>query len=72
MHSELAEYIDRATQEIHAISADRKRLLEEIAGFVTSRRQAGKAAELFFICTHNSRRSHMGQLWAAAAAARSF
>ena len=69
MHSELAEYIDRATQEIHAISADRKRLLEEIAGFVTSRRQAGKAAELVFICTHNSRRSHMGQLWAAAAAA---
>ena len=25
-------------------------------------------AELTFLCTHNSRRSHMGQLWAADAA----
>ncbi|MBW1761017.1 MAG: protein-tyrosine-phosphatase [Deltaproteobacteria bacterium] len=69
MHPKLAEYIDRAGWEINAIPEDRKRLLEEVAAFVSSARQAGNSAELTFICTHNSRRSHMGQLWAAAAAA---
>jgi len=69
MHPKLAEYIDRAGWDINAIPEDRKRLLEEVAAFVSSARQAGNSAELTFICTHNSRRSHMGQLWAAAAAA---
>ena len=30
----------------------------------------GQTAELTFICTHNSRRSQMAQLWASAAAAQ--
>ncbi|MCB0815108.1 MAG: hypothetical protein KDB87_18330 [Flavobacteriales bacterium] len=32
------------------------------------RKTAGADAELTFICTHNSRRSHLSQLWAATAA----
>ncbi len=52
-----------------AIPADRKEMLERIATFVRSRRSAGGTARLLFVCTHNSRRSQMGQLWAAAAAA---
>jgi arsenate reductase len=70
MHSQLAQYIDHARQDIDGIPEDRKRLLEKVAAFVSSKRGAGEVAELTFICTHNSRRSHMGQLWAAAAAAR--
>ena len=69
MHPKLAEYIDRAIRGINAIPEDRKRLLEDVAAFVSSTRQAGNSADLTFICTHNSRRSHMGQLWGAAAAA---
>ncbi len=69
MHPELEHSIDRALLRTDAIPEERKRLLEEVAAFVSSKRQAGEAAELAFICTHNSRRSQMGQLWAAAAAA---
>jgi arsenate reductase len=52
-----------------AIPADRKEMLDRIATYVRTRRQSGETARLVFICTHNSRRSQMGQLWAAAAAA---
>jgi arsenate reductase len=69
MHPRLGQTIDRALREIDAIPQERRRLLEEVAAFVSSKRHAGKAAELSFICTHNSRRSQMGQLWAAVAAA---
>ena len=69
MHPTLAEYINEALLHIEGIDEERKRALENVAAFVSSKRGAGEAAELIFICTHNSRRSQMGQLWAAAAAA---
>jgi len=69
MHPALTRYIDRALLHLNGIPEERKRSLEKVAAFVSSKRNAGEAAELTFICTHNSRRSHMGQLWAAAAAA---
>jgi protein-tyrosine-phosphatase len=52
-----------------AIPPDRKEQLDRVAAFVRSRRSTGDTARLVFICTHNSRRSQMGQLWATAAAA---
>jgi arsenate reductase len=69
MHSDLEQYIKRALLYIDEIPEDRKRALDEVASFVSTKRAAGQEAELNFICTHNSRRSQMGQLWAAAAAA---
>jgi arsenate reductase len=51
-----------------ALPAERKEALERVAGFVRTKRAAGETARLIFICTHNSRRSQMGQMWAAAAA----
>ncbi|MCR9162967.1 MAG: protein-tyrosine-phosphatase [Nannocystaceae bacterium] len=51
------------------MSEERRALLDHIASHVAARLEAGETARLLFICTHNSRRSHMGQLWAAAAAA---
>jgi protein-tyrosine-phosphatase len=52
-----------------AIPSDRKDQLDKVAAFVRTKRAAGGTARLVFICTHNSRRSQMGELWAAAAAA---
>ena len=69
MYPDLAQYVDRALQHMTGIPDERKRVLEEVAAFVSSKRSAGEAIDLTFICTHNSRRSQMGQLWAAAAAA---
>jgi len=69
MHPALEQYVEGALSGVREIPEERKRTLAEVAAFVSSRRRAGEVAELTFICTHNSRRSHMGQLWAAAAAA---
>lgn len=46
----------------------RKATLRELTEFIMSRRASGEPIPLTFICTHNSRRSHMAQLWAAVAA----
>lgn len=69
MHPELARTIDRALPGIGAIPQSRKELLEPVASHVSACQRAGEDARLTFICTHNSRRSQMGQLWAGAAAA---
>jgi arsenate reductase len=37
--------------------------------FIRTKQASNEPANLTFICTHNSRRSHMSQLWAATAAA---
>ncbi len=69
MHPRLEAYIRRALLHIDEIPDERKRALREISAFVVAKRRVGQLAELTFVCTHNSRRSQMGQLWAAAAAA---
>jgi arsenate reductase len=69
MHPRLEQYVRRALSHIETIPQERKHLLDQVAEFVSSKRMAGDPVELTFICTHNSRRSLIGQLWAAAAAA---
>ena len=51
------------------ISAERQEVLREIASYIQEEAEAGQPIQLVFICTHNSRRSHFGQIWAAMAAA---
>ena len=46
----------------------RRKNFEEIAQWLATRLKSGATADLIFVCTHNSRRSHMSQLWAQAAA----
>jgi len=66
---QLAAYTKALARESASIPEDRKLKLQKIALFVRSKRAAGEVAKLTFICTHNSRRSHMSQLWATVAAA---
>jgi len=53
-----------------AIGSARRVLLDELASFVRARLDADAPVRLVFICTHNSRRSHMAAIWARAAAYR--
>ncbi len=69
MINSVKEYIAEAIKGFEQISAKRKDALESIAAFVEKKIEAGETAELIYICTHNSRRSHFGQIWAATAAA---
>lgn len=61
--------IQTVVTEFDRIPADRKSQLEEVALAVRSRVKEGKESPITFICTHNSRRSHLSQIWAQTAAA---
>jgi arsenate reductase (thioredoxin) len=50
------------------IPAERKLILQKIAAFIQQRYDQAASIQLVFICTHNSRRSHFGQIAAAVAA----
>ena len=62
----ISAYIEKyKIKDFDQITAERKSLLEEFASKITS--MEGKI-QLTFICTHNSRRSHLSQIWAQTAA----
>lgn len=64
----LRPYVNEVAKELHLVSAKRKAVLSEIAASITAQLESGKPGKLTFICTHNSRRSHMSQIWAQTAA----
>ena len=55
-------------QEFDDITIERKLKLIELSDYIVSRKNDEEIARLVVICTHNSRRSHMGQIWAQVAA----
>lgn len=65
--SSLTPTVERLIKEFDQIPAERKEILKQLAGFVENKVKAGQKVYLNFICTHNSRRSHMSQIWAQAA-----
>jgi len=65
----LANYLDEIEPRAADLPAERKRRLEGLAEYIRSKREGEGTAALIFICTHNSRRSLMAQLWAVAVAA---
>lgn len=64
----LRPYVDEVAGELDTIPKERKVLLAEIAATMAVRLERGAEANLTFICTQNSRRSHMSQIWAQTAA----
>ena len=65
----LHPYVSKVLQDLDEISWDRKVRLAELAEIILQHARFGKESKLTFICTHNSRRSHMSQIWAQTAAA---
>ncbi|REL24539.1 protein-tyrosine-phosphatase [Rhodohalobacter sp. SW132] len=68
MNRELQIFIQEIETEISQIAEERKKVLDEISGYVREKVRKDEPAKLTFICTHNSRRSTMGQIWAASMA----
>lgn len=52
------------TFSVENISADRKEVLQPLVDYIREKHSKGKTIRLNFICTHNSRRSHLSQIWA--------
>jgi arsenate reductase len=64
----LDAYIKSLISEFGQITEERKSMLRQIASFVAIKIQEDEDANLILICTHNSRRSHLSQVWAQVAA----
>lgn len=64
----LDKYIDSLRGESELIGEERKALLIRLANYIRQKAEDGQTAHLNFICTHNSRRSQLAQLWAATGA----
>ncbi len=62
MNLKIREIIAQLSTE--RISEERKRILQPLIQFISSKITKNEEVRLNFICTHNSRRSHLSQIWA--------
>ncbi|WP_396638369.1 low molecular weight phosphatase family protein [Maribacter sp. R77961] len=50
--------------DVSTISEERLLVLQSLIEFIRGKKDSGQSINLNFVCTHNSRRSHMAQIWA--------
>jgi len=62
LFSEIDQVIKRLNPQ--AISVERRAILQPLAEFIQSKVSSYQETRINFICTHNSRRSHLSQVWA--------
>ena len=62
MKTEIAEIINGFQK--NKISEERKQVLQPLIDYIREKRTHKEKIRLNFICTHNSRRSHLSQIWA--------
>ncbi|MGM0580043.1 MAG: protein-tyrosine-phosphatase [Bacteroidota bacterium] len=67
MFQKLTDYIQKL--DLESISSPRKEILNPFIEYLQEKINSGGNVSLNFICTHNSRRSHLSQIWAQALAA---
>lgn len=61
MNPKLLKTIDALPR---AISSERQTILEPLIKYIQAKKDNQQSIQLNFICTHNSRRSHLAQIWA--------
>lgn len=62
MKTEIGEIISGFQK--NKISEERKQVLQPLIDYIREKRTRKEKIRLNFICTHNSRRSHLSQIWA--------
>lgn len=62
MLPEIAQFISSLSTD--SITEERKEVLQPLIDFIQQKTTANLAIRINFICTHNSRRSHLSQVWA--------
>src|SRR5690554_4713251 len=66
MYKNLTETI-KGIIEFQTLDEERKTILKPLIDFVQQKSISEESINLNFICTHNSRRSHLTQVWAQVA-----
>jgi hypothetical protein len=64
----IEQYLAAIENDFVNIPEERKTQLKKLALFINTKSSVGEPVNLVFICTHNSRRSLMSQIWAQSAA----
>lgn len=62
MHKKFSNTIENL--DFKTISIERKQVLQSLIDYVQEKAKTNQGVNLNFICTHNSRRSHLSQIWA--------
>lgn len=68
LYNDLEITIQQLSSSFGEIPPERKKLLEEFADYISSLLSKKSEMNFIFICTHNSRRSHISQIWAQTSA----
>lgn len=68
LYPTLRNLVVELEKEFSSIGADRLPILDKLTSYITSNKNRNEPINLIFICTHNSRRSHLSQIWAQTAA----
>jgi arsenate reductase (thioredoxin) len=69
LYPKVRQYVEGAVSEFGRIPEERKTQLEVLTSYIQAQLNAKKPVNLTFICTANSRRSQLAQIWAQTAAA---
>ena len=62
MHSKLTAFINNLATS--SLAEDRRKLLNPLIDYIQTQVNNKSTIRINFICTHNSRRSHLAQIWA--------
>lgn len=68
MYPNITQYCNNLVQQFDTLSSERIEVLAKISTYIQSKIAQKEPIQLMYVCTHNSRRSHFGQIWAAVAA----
>ena len=66
LYPTLKSYVDQL--DFNSISPERKEVLQHLIDYIHAKQNKQLPISLNFICTHNSRRSQLSQIWAQTAA----
>ncbi len=69
LSSSLKAYLDNLSRELPTVLQNRQSILSELRSYIREKSEKGKTAQVLFVCTHNSRRSQLAQVWLDAGAA---
>lgn len=68
LYQTLDLFVQSLISQFDNIAVERRQILQNIANWIIAKKAKSEPVKLNYICTHNSRRSHFGQVWGAAAA----
>lgn len=63
MNEKLKNLIEKVSKSINSITSDRKAELDDIAKVIVLHLSEANKLDIVVVCTHNSRRSQLGEVW---------